>query len=744
MARGRALLLCALLALPRLPCAARAEASGKSQEDPVNKIIRLLTDMKDQVEKEASADMVGYNKYMCWCDTNRKEKTEAVEIATKKIAELTTFLEEGAAKKEKLKTEIKGLAADIAEDTETLATATALRQDQNSKFKGAEADMKETRQLLTEAVEVLSKVQLLQTGAPGAEAEKAKTALVQVRNIVSRRFPKYESIMQRDFYDVLGSFDEMTQSSQVLTGAFTSDADRAKAASLAQSAQEGRLLPWEKTEEQLGQEKKPNELIGAAAGAKSYNARSGRILGVLSELKDEFTRDLAQATYEEYLALVSFQKLKSAKASEIFIATETKKRKESALADLLDAIAKAKADKAAMEDAKAADEAFLAQLEQSCKDEDAAYHQRLAARTEEIRALSEALKILTEEEARATFSRSTLSLLQEAAERSSRRAASSAQELASQRAMERIAKVARAHKNWAMLSLAVRVRLDSFTKVIEMMDKMTAELKKQQQEEYEKHEFCKKEIDETEDLIKVHTNTKETLDERHLALTDKLASLAKDIDTLKKEVADMEVSLKDAGEQRKAENALYQQSVMDQRATINILNKALDRLKMFYSKEALVQTRQGQPVPGAAAPPPPPKGEAYESSAGAGGVLQLMMKIITDAEEEEKVLDVSENAAQSRYAEFVTGATASIEADRSAIQDNEKLVAATESEKAEVEEAQLGNDAELDRLGKLLKAHHLDCDFLLKYFDLRQKYRAEELDSIADAKAILSGADFGK
>jgi len=206
----------------------------------------------------------------------------------------------------------------------------------------------------------------------------------------------------------------------------------------------------------------------------------------------------------------------------------------------------------------------------------------------------------------------------------------------------------------------------------------------------------------------------------------------------------MEVSLKDAGEQRKAENALYQQSVMDQRATINILNKALERLKMFYVKEALVQTRQGQPVPGAAAPPPPPRGEAYESSAGAGGVLQLMMKIITDAEEEEKALDVTENTAQRRYAEFVTGATASIEADRAAIQENEKLVAATEGEKAEVEEAQLSNDAELDRLSKLLKAHHLDCDFLLKYFDLRQKYRAEELDSIADAKAILSGADLGK
>jgi len=738
MARGRALLLCALLALPRLPCAARAEASGKSQEDPVNKIIRLLTDMKDQVEKEASADMVGYNKYMCWCDTNRKEKTEAVEIATKKIAELTTFLEEGAAKKDKLKTEIEGLAADIAQDTETLATATAQRQDENSKFKGAEADMKETRQLLTGAVEVLSKVQLLQTDASAAEAKKAKVALVQVRNIVSRRFPKYESIMQRDFYDFLGSFGERTQPSQLLTGATMSDADRTKAASLAQSAHQSQLLPWEKTEEQLGQEKKPNELIGAAAGAKSYNSRSGRVLGVLGELKDEFTRDLAKATYDEYLALVSFQKLKSAKASEIFIATETKKRKETALAELLDAIAKAKADKAAMEDAKAADEAFLAELEQSCKDEDAAYHQRLADRTEEIHALSEALKILTEDDARATFGRS-FSLLQQRSQRRASAEAELAQDRRSEKAMQRIAAIAKKHKNWALVSLAVRTRLDSFTEVIAAMDAMAAELATQQKKEYEKWESCKSEIDKTEDTIKVEERTKKELGETHTLLVEKIDTLNGEIAELRKQVADNEVALKDAGEDRKADNQLYQASVMDQRATVRILEKALARLKTYY---AMLQTQQ--PVPGATAPPPPARGKAYEKGAGAAGVLQVIQMVIEDATRTEQALDKDENEAQKRYAAIVNGLTASIEADRIAIEEKEQQVASTEVEKSETEESQLANEEELKNLAELLHAHHLECDFLLKYFDIRQKARQEEMDAIGDAKAILSGADFGK
>ena len=39
---------------------------------------------------------------------------------------------------------------------------------------------------------------------------------------------------------------------------------------------------------------------------------------------------------------------------------------------------------------------------------------------------------------------------------------------------------------------------------------------------------------------------------------------------------------------------------------------------------------------------------------------------------------------------------------------------------------------------------HLDCDFVMKYFQQRQDARAEEMNAIVEAKAILSGADFGK
>jgi len=64
----------------------------------------------------------------------------------------------------------------------------------------------------------------------------------------------------------------------------------------------------------------------------------------------------------------------------------------------------------------------LATLEKDCKDAEIAYQERLKMRTEEIQALSETLKILTDDAARERYDK-TISLLQlDASQTSSARA----------------------------------------------------------------------------------------------------------------------------------------------------------------------------------------------------------------------------------------------------------------------------------------------------------------------------------
>merc|ERR1719224_11156 len=116
--------------------------------------------------------------------------------------------------------------------------------------------------------------------------------------------------------------------------------------------------------------------------------------------------------------------------------------------------------------------------------------------------------------------------------------------------------------------------------------------------------------------------------------------------------------------------------------------------------------------------------------------------IIEDAHRTDDEMNADEQQAQKDYSEYVAATTASIEAGREAIAEKEKQSASSEGEKSETEESQLANQASLDKLAEVLQGIHNQCDYILKYFDIRQTSRAEEMDAIEEAKAILSGANF--
>merc|ERR1719331_2343687 len=118
----------------------------------------------------------------------------------------------------------------------------------------------------------------------------------------------------------------------------------------------------------------------------------------------------------------------------------------------------------------------------------------------------------------------------------------------------------------------------------------------------------------------------------------------------------------------------------------------------------------------------------------------MIEKIITDAEVAEQDFVSTENESQTTYIGFVSDATASIEADRAAIAEKEAQLATAESDKSATEEAQLANTDARYKLKKLLVSTHRECDFIIKYFDMRQAALQHEIDGINDAKASLHGA----
>merc|ERR1719191_2640118 len=125
-----------------------------------------------------------------------------------------------------------------------------------------------------------------------------------------------------------------------------------------------------------------------------------------------------------------------------------------------------------------------------------------------------------------------------------------------------------------LLQMAVYTKLDAFTKVKAAMDKMIQELKDQQVEEVKLKQFCTNELNE---------NEKQTLStNQHLTDTKaKIEGLQATIDTLTKEIeaakegiATSKIEIKKASEVREKENADYQTTIDDQRATQEVLKKA--------------------------------------------------------------------------------------------------------------------------------------------------------------------------
>merc|ERR1719253_2345728 len=145
------MMFCLLVAL------AGAALVDEEKNRPVTKVINLLKDMQATMEKEQEEDEEVYEKVACWCETNDKEKTQAIADAEARITDLTSTIEEATAQSARLNTEIKNLEAEIAKNQEALDKATALRQKELAEFNGEEKDMLQSIGALKSAVTVLSK-----------------------------------------------------------------------------------------------------------------------------------------------------------------------------------------------------------------------------------------------------------------------------------------------------------------------------------------------------------------------------------------------------------------------------------------------------------------------------------------------------------------------------------------------------------------------------------------------------------
>merc|ERR1719311_195179 len=331
-------------------------------------------------------------------------------------------------------------------------------------------------------------------------------------------------------------------------------------------------------------------LLQQSAAAKSQAPQSGAILGILKQMKETFETNMETGKKEESQAVDDYASLKDTKTAELKAANDKIFTKTEELAKAKETAATSKESLEDTTNTLDADTKFLSNLKVQCANIDNDWEIRSKVRSEEIAAVGETIGILTDDDARDTMSAAgTFMQL---------RAQSKREVLQRESAADFLAKRGKELHSPRISYLSTRLRNDAFAKVKESIDGMVVQLGHEQEDEVATKDGCVSDFNTNDKQTTERNGHKEDVEVEIEELLTEVKKLNEEEAKLAAAIADAQIELKKASENREQENKDFQTTVSDQRATQAILEKAKDRLSQFYDKKALVQTGQ---VPGAAA-----------------------------------------------------------------------------------------------------------------------------------------------
>jgi len=684
------------------------ELDNSKAGTPVTRVVNLLKEMQNTLRTEMEEDEALYEKMECWCNTGKYEKSEAIDAGKAKIDQLTAANEEGFARSKELKEQIDELEATVAADKAALKTAQAKRDEEVQTFQGLETDSIQAIENMKSALEVLARNE----GAafPQMDLSLLSTGSSDEPLSEHRSERSLEAWMQES--GNVGVADSAAVDKQASKFLQSDDSKPRPPSTMGWSADDMRIVKKALQEGKAFVQSKEGYY-------PSYESQSGAIIGVLKQMKEQMEADYKAATDKEHMAAAAFADMRTAKTEAIEAGERMAEQKEDELAKTDNLVAEAKEDLGQTEETLAADEEFLKNLDKMCADSDGAFEKRKASRLEEIKAVSETIEILTGDEARDAMS-GTYNFLQVGESDKNRKAAAAV-----------LRKVGLKTHNIDISFLANKVELDAFTKVKKAIDDMVVQLKQEQADEVKKNDYCTQELQSTEMTIAKTDDLKEDLQAKIGSLQSQEQTLQDEIDADKAAIAQGQMDLQRASEDRQRENLDFQKTIADQTMTIEILMKAMERLAQFYDAQLIQVKKQTPPV----------AQMEYKPNAGASGIMSMIEKLIYDAKDLVAASKKAESEAQAAYEQLVADTNQSQADLAQSVVDKTKAKAKAHKDRLGAESDLMDTVDELEGLHKYEADVHAECDYLLKNFMARQQARGEEIEGLQQAKQILDGAN---
>merc|ERR1719460_1229128 len=270
---------------------------------PISKVVTLLKDMLKQLEKDSEIDEEVYEKFICWCTVNDKDKTKAIKDAEQKIKLLNLQIDEWSSSSSQLSIEISGHDKDIVNLRDNLEKASAIRMKELAEFNAHEQELLDIIAALKAAIATLQ----VHHPTPPPHTAAGATMLLQRVSGSSR------SATETSAQSAVAALERVLQKhSDALRGVVTHKQQRILSAFLQQPAD---YMDAEPTFKQ------------------SYAPQSGEILGILEQMLEEFEHDLSVAQKDEIASQTQFEELKASIMKELEPTINVKAKKDGEKAD---------------------------------------------------------------------------------------------------------------------------------------------------------------------------------------------------------------------------------------------------------------------------------------------------------------------------------------------------------------------------------------------------------------------------
>lgn len=687
MASARSVVLCSLLA-----------AGASVEVTPFEKVVKLIKDLKSEVESEGSEEAKGYEKFACFCKKTTTKKSNSIKKTDLAITDLSADIAKKTGQKKDDTEELAKRKRDQEQLSKDLDDTTARCAQEKAAYQAEEADQAKAISSLKKAIKSMkdsnsaASLIAIKSVVSSLEATKTSSLLAQnLKQMVKQRVDPSDPGYDFHSGDIIEMCEALLQDFEDSKKQLDSD--------------------WSKTSKGCDETKRSlRSEMGTNSDAMDALDQEINKLGteIAKDRQDLIDADALMKDEELYLKDLTAQC--ETRANDYDQRSQMRGQELQALTQALEVLTK--------EVAKA--------------DEDVNQRAFLQEGSKQLKSVA-----LQATAGRAAVKGNNLSFLQGFLSKTN---AKSALDLENKknRALTMLQQEGRRLGSMAIQSLALRASADPFTKVKGLIQKLIERLLAESAAEATKKGFCDTELAKAEHDRDSRYADANKLSSQLASLEAKQDQLNEEIDVLTRDIKDESKALKEATvdrEEEKKDNLKALQTAKDGLAGVT---EALQILKSFYSQAAKASFIQASPLD------EDTKGAGFSGSysgkqGGMKAVFSLLEVIKSDFDRTIRTTEKSEEQAHREFVEFKQTSDASIAGKSTKKQLDKEDLKTTKASLAEKTSDLQSNMNLLDDALKELEELKPTCiDTGMSYAERVEK-REEEMRALKKALCMLDG-----